>query len=215
MSFCFGLRGLRELRCVAPLCTVFFLLSATLLHAGVIRGTVTDTSGATVTGATVVLMNGNKYVGKTVSTADGSYQLVTGQSGRFSLIITAQSFRQLEPPSFYAGAGASVEQNLVMEPEWVHQSIVVTATGTPTPQQQTSEATSVLGNLDLVLRDNFVDALRLMPGTVTAQVGQLGAQASLFVAWRSVGCQQSHPRWCECGRSRRPFRFRSNVNHRH
>src|ERR1700722_15698167 len=65
MSFCFGLCGPRELRCVAPLCAVFFLLSATLLHAGVIRGTVTDTSGATVTGATVVLMNGNKYVSKT------------------------------------------------------------------------------------------------------------------------------------------------------
>jgi vitamin B12 transporter len=160
---------------------VFVLLCAPFLHAGVIRGTVTDTTGATVTGATIVLMNGAKYAGKTVSTADGSYQFVTGQSGRFSLIITAQSFRQLEPPSFYAGAGASIERNLVMEPEWVHQSIVVTATGTPTPQQQTSEATSVLGPLDLALRSNFVDALRLMPGAVTAQTGETGAQASLFL----------------------------------
>ena len=158
-----------------------FLFSASLLHAGVIRGTVTDTSGATVTGATVVLVNGGRYVGKTVSTADGSFQFTTGQSGRFSLIITAQSFRQLEPPAFYAGVNDSVERNLVMEAEWVHQAIVVTATGTPTPQQQTSEPTSVLGSLDLSLRDSFVDALRLMPGTVSTQAGQVGAQSSLFV----------------------------------
>jgi iron complex outermembrane receptor protein/vitamin B12 transporter len=58
---------------------------------------------------------------------------------------------------------------------------VVTATGTPTPQPQTSEATSVLGPLDLMLRDDLTSALRLMPGTVVVQTGQLGAESSLFV----------------------------------
>jgi iron complex outermembrane receptor protein/vitamin B12 transporter len=181
MSFDFGRAGLSMRIRISRFCAILFLFSATLLEAGVIRGTVTDTSGATVVGASIVLMNGAKYVGKTVSTSDGSYQLVTGQSGRFSLVITAQSFRQLEPPSFYANAGASIERNLVMEPEWVHQSIVVTATGTPTPQQQTSEATSVLGPLDLGFRENFVDLLRLMPGTESTQAGETGAQASFFV----------------------------------
>jgi vitamin B12 transporter len=181
MSFDFGRAGLRMRTRISRFCAILFLFSATLLEASVIRGTVTDTSGATVVGASIVLMNGAKYVGKTVSTSDGSYQLVTGLSGRFSLIITAQSFRQLEPPSFYANAGANIERNLVMEPEWVHQSIVVTATGTPTPQQQTSEATSVLGPLDLGFRENFVDVLRLMPGTASTQAGQTGAQASFFV----------------------------------
>jgi len=181
MSFDFGRAGLSMRTRISRFCAILFLFSAPLLEAGVIRGTVTDTSGATVVGASIVLMNGAKYVGKTVSTSDGSYQLVTGQSGRFSLIITAQSFRQLEPPSFYANAGASIERNLVMEPEWVHQSIVVTATGTPTPQQQTSEATSVLGPLDLGFRENFVDVLRLMPGTASTQAGETGAQASFFV----------------------------------
>jgi iron complex outermembrane receptor protein/vitamin B12 transporter len=63
----------------------------------------------------------------------------------------------------------------------VRQSIVVTATGTPTPQAQTSEATSVLGPLDLELRTDLVSALRLMPGTMVVQEGQLGAQTSLFI----------------------------------
>jgi len=181
MPFDLGRFGPRVRTRFYHFCSVIVLISATVLHAGVIRGTVTDTSGATVVGATIVLMNGAKYVSKTVSTADGSYQLVTGQSGRFSLVITAQSFRQLEPPSFYAGAGDSVERNLVMEPEWVHQSIVVTATGTPLPQQQTSFETSVFSPLDLARRDDMVSVLRLEPGAVVVQAGERGAQTSLFL----------------------------------
>ena len=170
----FGLRA-------QTICAALLLIFATVSHAGVIRGTVTDTTGATVKGASIVLMNGTKYVSTTISGADGSYQFVTGQSGRFSLTIRAQTFRQLAPQAFYAGANDSVERNLVMEPEWVHQSIVVTATGTPTPQQQSSDATNVLSSLDLGLRADFVDALRMMPGTASVQTGQLGSQTSLFI----------------------------------
>jgi iron complex outermembrane receptor protein/vitamin B12 transporter len=87
----------------------------------------------------------------------------------------------LETPGFYAGRLDAIERNLVMEPEWVRQSIVVTATGTPTPQAQTSATTSVLGPLDLALRTDLVGALRLMPGTSAVQTGQLGSVTSLFV----------------------------------
>ncbi len=165
-------------RLLSALCLLIFLPVA---YAGVIRGTVTDTTGHTVTGATVVLMNGASFVNKTVSTADGSYQFVTGKSGRFRLIITAQSFRQLEVPAFYAGSGDSVERNLVMEPEWVRQSIVVSATGTPIPQEQTSSATDVFSTLDLARRDDIVSVLRLEPGAIVVQAGQRGAQTSLFL----------------------------------
>ncbi len=160
---------------------LLLLLLAPLAHAGVIRGTVKDQTGATVKGASIVLKNGASYVGTTVSASDGSFNFVTGQSGRFQLIITAASFRQLEPTSFYAGRNDSVEKILVMEPQYVHESIVVTATGTPVAQQQTSEATSVLTNLDLSRRDDIVDSLRIQPGVSVTQLGQRGAQTSLFI----------------------------------
>jgi iron complex outermembrane receptor protein/vitamin B12 transporter len=142
---------------------------------------VTDASGAKVSGANVVLISGGKAVGAAVSTADGSFEILTGVEGRFFLLVSATSFRQLETPGFYAGRLDSVERNLVLEPEWVRQSIVVTATGTPTPQPQTSAATSVIAPLDLALRSDLVSALRLMPGTVVTQSGQLGAVTSLFI----------------------------------
>ncbi|MGD0681839.1 MAG: TonB-dependent receptor [Terracidiphilus sp.] len=156
-------------------------VSAALCQAASIRGVVTDTTGAKVTGANVVLLSGGKAVGAAVSTADGSFQMITGVEGRFFLLVSAKSFRQLETPSFYAGRLDSIERNIVLEPEWVRESIVVTATGTPTPQPQTSETTSVLGPLDLALRSDLTSALRLMPGTVVVQTGQLGAETSLFI----------------------------------
>jgi len=146
-----------------------------------IRGVVTDASGAKVTGANVNLFSNGKVIATAVSTADGSFEILTGIEGRFFLVVSAKSFRQLETPGFYAGRLDNIERNVVLEPEWVRESIVVTATGTPTPQPQTSAAISVLGPLDLALRDDLVSALRLMPGTFMVQDGQMGAQSSLFV----------------------------------
>jgi vitamin B12 transporter len=159
------------------------LISAVSLssRAASIRGVVTDTTGAKITGATVMLISNGQQIATAVSTADGSFEILTGVGGRFYLLVSATSFRQLQTPGFYAGRLDNIERTVVLEPEWVRESIVVTATGTPTPQAQTSSATSVLGPLDLALRDDFVDALRLMPGTFVAQTGQLGAQTSLFI----------------------------------
>jgi len=160
---------------------ILFAALAAPCPAASIRGVVTDATGAKVTGANVNLLSNGKVVATAVSTADGSFQILTGIEGRFFLVVSAKSFRQLETPGFYAGRLDNIERNVVLEPEWARESIVVTATGTPTPQPQTSAATSVLGPLDLALRDDLVSALRLMPGTFVVQTGQLGAQTSLFV----------------------------------
>lgn len=164
---------------LAPILLV--LLFCTASQAASIRGVVTDTSGAKVTGANVVVLCNGQVVGSAISTADGSFQILTGTEGRFFLVVSAKTFRQLQTPDFYAGPMDSVERNLVLEPEWVRQSIVVTATGTPTPQAQTSSATSVLGPMDLALRTDLTSLMRLMPGTSAVQGGQRGAQTSFFV----------------------------------
>jgi iron complex outermembrane receptor protein/vitamin B12 transporter len=160
---------------------VLFSILATASHAASIRGVVTDGTGAKVTGASVSLVSNGTVVASAVSSSDGSFQLTTGSAGRFFLVVTARSFRQLQTPDFYAGSLDSIERNLVLEPAWVRESIVVTATGAPTPQPQTSEATTVLSTVDLALRTDFGSVLRLMPGTEIVQTGQMGAQTSLFV----------------------------------
>jgi vitamin B12 transporter len=166
-------------RFVGPL--VFFVAFAASGYGASIRGIVSDASGARVSGATVNLISNGSVVGSAVSGADGSFQIMTGLRGRFFLVVSASKFRQLETPGFYAGQLDNIERNISLEPEWVHESVVVTATGTPTPQSQTGAATSVIGPNELELYTDQVSALRLMPGTFVAQTGQRGGQSSLFV----------------------------------
>ncbi len=169
----------RALRFAAAI--IYLVVCAAASQAASIRGVVTDATGAKVTGASVSLVSNGAVVATAVSSPDGSFQLSTGTEGRFFLVVTAKSFRQLQTPDFYAGALDSIEQNLVLEPAWVRESIVVTATGVPTPQPQTSAATTVFSALDLALRTDLVSALRLMPGAEVVQTGQMGAVTSLFV----------------------------------
>ena len=187
----FSPRGRRSRVCVAThyrksivptmAAGLLLALAAVVAQAASVRGTVTDASGAKVTGATVALLQNGNVVASAVSAADGSFQILTGTSGRFYIVVSAKSFRQLETPGFYAGRLDSIEHNMVLEPEWVRESIVVTATGTPTPQPQTSAAISVIGPNELDLRTDLVSDLRLMPGASVVQIGERGAQASLFI----------------------------------
>ena len=169
-------RGMRH-----AVAAILIFILATISHAASVRGVVTDGTGAKVTGASVSLVSNGTVVASSVSSSDGSFQLTTGSASRFFLVVTAKSFRQLQTPDFYAGQFDSIERNLVLEPAWVRESIVVTATGVPTPQPQTSEATTVLSTVDLALRTDFASVLRLMPGTEVVPEGQMGAQTSLFV----------------------------------
>ena len=166
-------------RCISVV--VFFMLAGPVAPAAEIHGVVSDASGAKISGAKVVLLRNGSAVSAGVSSTDGSFQITTGNAGRFYLVISATGFRQLETPGFYAGQFDNVERNLVLEPSWVRESIVVTANGVPTPQPQTGAAISVLGPSDLSGRADLVSSLRLMPGTSVSQVGQMGAQASLFI----------------------------------
>ncbi|MGA2206691.1 MAG: TonB-dependent receptor [Terracidiphilus sp.] len=177
-SFTRLVSGHALLRAFAALTLVCF---AAVSLAASIRGVVTDATGAKVTGASISLVTNGKVIASAVSTADGSFQILTGSSGRFFLVVSAKSFRQLQTPDFYAGQFDSIERNVVLEPAWARESIVVAATGTPTPQPETSAPTTVLGQLDLALRDDLSGVLRLVPGSFVVQDGQLGAQTSLFV----------------------------------
>jgi len=169
----------RSLRHLFALFLVF--ISGAVVEAASVRGVVTDASGARVTGAAVQLIMNGSVVGSAVSGADGSFQILTGHKGRFYLVVSATKFRQMETPGFYAGQLDNIERSIVLEPEWVHESIVVTATGTPTPQRQTGAATSVIGPQELELSTDLASTLRQMPGTSVVQAGQRGSQTSLFV----------------------------------
>jgi iron complex outermembrane receptor protein/vitamin B12 transporter len=171
-----------RLQCRILLCAIALLLAIPASsHAVTVHGTVTDTIGRPVANANVALVQGGKVILSTATHNDGTYQFTNGTSGQFYVLAAGSTFRQVSTKSFYAGALDSVQQNIVLEPEWVRQSIVVTATGTPTPQAQVSASVTTIPALDFANRANMVDALRQVAGIDVVQTGQRGGVTSIFI----------------------------------
>jgi vitamin B12 transporter len=171
---------LQQLHRRALLCASAFLIASTS-HAVTVHGTVTDTLGRPVSDANVALVQNGKVVLSGVSRYDGTYQLSSGASGQFYVLAAGRSFRQVTTKAFYGGALDSVEQNIVLEPEWVRQSIVVTPTGTPTPQGEVSASVTTLPATDFVNRLDMVDPLRQVAGLDVVQTGQRVGLTSIFI----------------------------------
>ncbi|MBV8672833.1 MAG: TonB-dependent receptor, partial [Acidobacteriaceae bacterium] len=102
-------------------------------------------------------------------------------AGQFYVLAGGKSFRELTTGSFYGGELDAVEQNIVLEPEWVRQSIVVTATGVPQPEAQVSASVSVINKTDFLNRAVMVDPLRQVTGFDVVQTGQRGGVTSVFI----------------------------------
>ncbi|HEX3660680.1 MAG TPA: TonB-dependent receptor [Acidobacteriaceae bacterium] len=173
-------RPVRRFLPVILLCT-FLLGSQPALHAVSVHGTVTDPLGYPIANAVVGLVHDGKVLLEGRTAADGTYTLVSGTSGRFYVLATGHSFRQLSTQSFYAGELDNVTQNIVLEPQWVRQSVVVTATGQPQPQAQVSASVTDLSATQFQNYAFLVDALRQVPGVNVVQTGERGGETSLFI----------------------------------
>jgi vitamin B12 transporter len=146
-----------------------------------VHGTVTDPVGRPVADANVALVQNGKVILSATTHNDGTYQFSNGASGQFYVLAAGRTFRQVTTKSFYAGALDSVEQDIVLEPEWVRQSIVVTPTGTPTPQAQVSASVTTIPALDFANRAYVGDALRQVAGLNIVQSGEYGSVTSIFI----------------------------------
>ncbi|MGA1981458.1 MAG: TonB-dependent receptor plug domain-containing protein [Acidobacteriaceae bacterium] len=165
----------------------FLLLPSLLLvsvppaRAVVVRGVVTDPLGLPVSGARIQLIQGQKAVAIGIAGADGAYEIRSTLAGRFVLLTSAATFAPGIGKDFYGGSTDDITQNIVLEIAAVHAEITVTATGVPTPVQQSSSAVTLIPDLDLATTIGISDALRQSPGVDIVQQGQMGGLTSLFV----------------------------------
>jgi vitamin B12 transporter len=159
----------------------FLLVFALPLRAVVVNGRVTDSLGRPIANANISLIQNGKVIVAGRTRSDGSYQLTSSATGRFYVLAGGSTFRQLATEGFYGGSLDAVEQNIVLEPEWARQSIVVTATGTPLPQGQLSASITTLNKTDFINRADMVDVMRQVAGVNVVQTGQRGGLTSVFV----------------------------------
>lgn len=157
------------------------LLTSLPAGAVVIRGRVTDPLGKPIPGARVQLVETGKVVSVAYAGPDGSYELRSGDAGRFTLLGSAGGYLPGIGEDFYGGVTDVVTQPVVLSTTTVQQQVSVTASGVPTPLQQLTAPVSLLGTKDLATRVDLVSELRQSPGVAMVQTGQAGSVASLFV----------------------------------
>ncbi len=157
------------------------VLSAVSAHSVVVRGTVTDILGAPVPGARVQLIQGKQTASFAVAGSDGSFEIRSGDSGRFLLLTSARTFAPNIGVDFYGGKTDVVVRTVVLSPDEIRTEVSVTATGTPTPLAQLTAPVTLVPRDDLSTRIGILDDLRQSPGVSVVQTGQQGGVTSLFV----------------------------------
>jgi len=158
-----------------------FVFAVGSARAVVVRGTVTDPLGAAVSFARVELIQGKQVVAVTVTGPDGSYEIRSTAPGRFVLLTSAPTFAPGISEDFYGGRTDVLTRNVILEPAAVHAEITVTATGMPTPIEQSSSAVTLISASQIATRVGVVDELRQSPGVDVVQTGQAGGATSMFV----------------------------------
>ncbi|NJM52364.1 MAG: TonB-dependent receptor, partial [Blastocatellia bacterium] len=137
-------------------------------------GTVSDTNGAVVPNATVVIKNIGSGQTFTATTSDGgTYRVPALGSGIYTVTVTANSFKKSVVENVKVDVGTPSTTDVVLEAGDVTATVVVTS-GAEVLQTQTATVGSTITGrqiteIPLTSRD-ALDIVTLLPGT--AQVGR-------------------------------------------
>jgi hypothetical protein len=161
-----------------PVLLMILLLSGTFvwgqLGTSTIRGTITDSSGAALPGATVTITNLQTNLSRTLTTGSaGTYSFDSIPPGEYKVEVEAKGFRKSVVNRVQALVGSIAEVSQSMKVGAVSETVVV-ETSASEVQVNTQDAT--LGNnienrqiLELPLNSrNVIDLLTLQPGVTQA-----------------------------------------------
>ncbi|MCX6634190.1 MAG: carboxypeptidase-like regulatory domain-containing protein, partial [Acidobacteria bacterium] len=147
-----------------------------------LSGTVFDSSGAVVPGATITAKNkGTASTTTAVSGADGLFTIPALEPGNYTVTVTLQGFKTaaLEDVRLNAGVPANIKP--ILEPGGLTETVTVEAAGEVLQTTQTSVATTLsqqqITNLPLPGRAAF-DLVTFMPGVTTADGSSRGAMVN-------------------------------------
>jgi vitamin B12 transporter len=168
------MRALRTFLCC-------FLLSASLLAAD-LKLRVVDPHSDPVAGAQVAVFAGESATPIAVLTTSGEGALSLGglPDGRYRVQVLAPGFA---PQTADVALPQSSTFTLNLALTGTSEIVVVTATRTPLPLEESGASVSTLeaGQLQVMQPVVANDAVRFLPGAVVNTVGQRGGQSSLFV----------------------------------
>jgi hypothetical protein len=173
-------------------CTLAFILLASTLSLrgqttnGSIRGTVTDPSGASVSGASVTGRNLDTGLSTTTVTTDaGLYSLANLPPGRYSVTVEMQGLKKYSREGVTVQTGSTVSLDVLMQIGAVSENVTVTADAsqlqTATSDIGATVQTTLIQNLPLEVSGtvrNPVQFIELVPGFVGGVANDPGSNSS-------------------------------------
>ena len=170
--------GILSLSAVSP------AFSQAPAEAAQLRGSLSDPSGAPVTGAKVLAQPAGSPEVKSVateSTVEGRYSL-TLPAGRYRLFITKESFQQWQTDlDLAAGETRLIDARLQLAS--MSSSVIVTGQTLPTTETLNSVPTDVITRQDIEDRQavTIPEVLQYSPGVAIGRTGAMGGTASVFI----------------------------------
>src|SRR5438445_624024 len=171
---------------VTAACLGFLMLNApssfAQIDAGAILGTVSDTSGGRIGGATVTLTNEGTNASVSATTADdGGYKFTPVKIGTYKVAVTIQGFQTMTTHGITVSVGQNVVTDFALTPGWVSETVEVTTTA-PVLQSQDASVGQVIDSKnvnDLPLNGrNFTFLAQLAAGVNTPQADTRGNAAT-------------------------------------
>ncbi len=165
----------------------FLLVSAVAIHAqtfrGTLLGTVKDSTGAVVPGATVVVRNMDTGVERTVeSAADGAFGAPELPIGRYSVTVTKQGFNTFTAEGLNVAVASQQTINVELKTGTLTEAVVVTANAlqveTTSDTLGATLTTNEIKNLPVNGRD-YTKLIYLTPG-VTGSPDQISDSPGSF-----------------------------------
>ncbi|MGA8442827.1 MAG: carboxypeptidase regulatory-like domain-containing protein [Candidatus Sulfotelmatobacter sp.] len=166
---------------------------------GTIAGSVLDSTGAVVAGASITITGvdtGNTY--KTVSTSEGVYRVADIQTGRYNITVQAPGFKVSQQHGVLIQISTTTALNITLEPGNVQEEVTVLADA-PTLQTESSDIGTVVGDkqihdLPLALNATGQSFVRspetfvfLTPGTTGPGTNSDHASAGIYESKLSGG----------------------------
>ena len=175
---------------------LLLLLCATLALAqsdrGVITGSVTDSTGAVIPGAEVVVTNEATNVSaRTETTASGDYTVPSLPPGRYRVRVAAEGFKAFERTNVILIAGGTVRADAAMELGQMTESISVVSTlaqiQTETAKVTTQVSTKMVDELPLVVGGAMRGAFDLATITPEANIPDIDSDKAFNIGGGQAG----------------------------
>ena len=149
--------------------------AATSQVLALIKGTVTDQTGAVLQGAAVAISNASGSAQKATTNDHGEYSISALPAGTYTLTISAPGFKEFRTEGLNLTGSQSLPIDAVLEPAGASTSVNVEGQKTAQVETETSQIAGTITQKELVKLGlngrNFTQLIALTPG-VSNQTGQ-------------------------------------------